>query len=185
MKKLEGREKLKAFKYLMDAAVAATHSNCLRSKGGAVIVNTIDGHEKIIGRNCNHTPRNKNLEKCLKDDLPEDFKSDRTCCIHAEGGAIDNAIDIYGKKSLEGATIYFIRLNLDNRIISAGKPYCTICSKDALDKGIKNWILLHKSGIYSYDADEYNELSFGRLEWELENQKLYKMYDSKNYINSK
>lgn len=104
------------------------------------------------------------MEFCLKDSLPEDFKSDKTCCLHAEGEAIDSAIDNYRKNSLKDATMYFIRLNLKNRIILAGKPYCTICSKDALDKGIKNWVLLHKSGIYSYDAEEYNEISFGRLE---------------------
>lgn len=168
MRKLEGREKLKAFKYLMEAGVAATYSNCLRSKCGAELVNKIKGMERVIGRDFNSPPGDKALEVCLKNFLPEDFKSDKTCCMHAEQRAITNAINSYKKSSVEGSTLYFMRLNLNDIIIPAGKPYCTICSKFALDNGVKNWVLLHKSGFYLYDADEYNEISFGRLKWELE-----------------
>lgn len=47
----------------------------------------------------------------------------------------------------------------------AGKPYCTICSKMALDAGVSEWVLWHDKGITIYDANEYNEISFGHLEW--------------------
>jgi len=30
----------------------------------------------------------------------------------------------------------------------------------ALDVGISHWILLHEKGICTYDAEEYNNLSF-------------------------
>ena len=53
-----------------------------------------------------------------------------------------------------------MRLDLDNQMQFAGKPYCTICSKLALDVGIKEFVLWHKDGIAVYDTHEYNELSF-------------------------
>jgi hypothetical protein len=42
----------------------------------------------------------------------------------------------------------------------SGKPYCTICSKSALDIGIKEFVLWHEDGICAYDTAEYNLLSF-------------------------
>lgn len=45
-------------------------------------------------------------------------------------------------------------------ILKAGKPYCTICSKMALDVGIAEFVLWHEEGITVYDTKEYNELSF-------------------------
>ncbi len=159
MEKLAGKERLSAFKHLMGAAVIARDSNCLRSKCGARIVKD----KKIIGEGFNSPPKNKRLESCLKDNLPENFKSDKTCCIHAEQRAISDALKNNPDK-LEGSTLYFIRLGLDNNIIPSGKPYCTICSKYALDNGIKNWVLMHEQGIISYNSEEYNEISFGRTD---------------------
>jgi deoxycytidylate deaminase len=160
MKFLSGKEKLVAFKHLMDAAVIAKNSTCLRSKCGAKIVKD----NKEIGRGFNSPPKNKKLEFCLKDSLKDNFKSDKTCCVHAEQRAISSALRNHPNK-LEGSTLYFMRIDLDNKIIPAGKPYCTICSKYALDNGIKEWVLLHNQGIVSYNSEEYNDISFGLNEW--------------------
>jgi hypothetical protein len=61
---------------------------------------------------------------------------------------------------ITGSRLYFIRLGEDGKKSPAGKPYCTICSKMALDSGISEFVLWHKEGICVYDTEEYNELSF-------------------------
>jgi deoxycytidylate deaminase len=148
--------------WIAEAGKEAKKSLCLRSKCGTKIVK----NNIVLGSGHNSPPRNKKLEVCLKDFLPEDFKSDRTCCIHAEQRAIVDALHRYIKKEIDGSTLYFARINGDKHIVPAGKPYCTICSKFALDNGIAKWVLLHDFGFTEYDADEYNEISFGRLPWE-------------------
>ena len=85
--------------------------------------------------------------------------ADKTCCVHAEQRAIMDALK-KNSQELKGSTLYFIRLDLDNNILKAGRPYCTHCSKLALDSGIKQFVLWHEEGIALYDTEEYNELSF-------------------------
>ena len=71
--------------------------------------------------------------------------------------------------------LYFIRLDKNGTSSRAGKPYCTICSKLALDLGVSKWVLFHNEGefcgFYEYDAEEYNQISFGFREWELNSLK--------------
>lgn len=141
--------------YMEEARKMALNSTCLRSKCGSVIV----ADNIIIGRGYNSPPMDNILHVCRKDSLPMDFKSDKTCCIHAEQRAIINALRNYSNKINEGR-LYFIRLNENNEISYAGKPYCTICSKMALDVGLKEFVLWHEEGITVYDTEYYNELSF-------------------------
>lgn len=155
MRYLKSEEEAEAMACIDEAAKIAQKASCLRSKCGSVIVK--DG--KIIGSGFNSPPGNKALDHCLKDELPQNFKSDKTCCIHAEQRAImDTAINNPDK--ISGACLYFIRLDKDGKKETSGKPYCTICSKLALDSGIKEFVLWHKEGICVYDTTEYNELSF-------------------------
>jgi len=77
MKYLEDAEKEEALLYISEAANLALHSNCLRSRCGSVIVSL----GEIIGIGWNSPPLNRQLEHCLKDYLPKDFKSDRTCAV--------------------------------------------------------------------------------------------------------
>lgn len=137
----------KAITYINEAAKAALNSLCLRSRCGSVIVK----NDEIIGRGFNSPPLNKKLEYCFKDELPDTFKSDRTCCVHAEQRAIMDALRNYPNEII-GSRLYFIRLDPNGNKIKAGEPYCTICSKMALDVGIK--------GICVYNTEEYNFLSF-------------------------
>ncbi len=160
MRYLDAREGELALFFFREAIKVAEQSPCLRSKCGSVVVS---GGE-IIGRGFNSPPGNVVLEKCLKDALPDDFKSDKTCCVHAEQRAIMEAFSLNSGK-IKGSSIYFIRLDLENKVITAGKPYCTICSKMALDSGIKEFLLWHEKGIRVYDTFEYNEISFGRKSW--------------------
>ncbi len=156
MRYLSGEEETQAIMHLDEAAaIAYTNSNCLRSKCGSVIVK--DG--KIIGKEANVTPDKKPIEKCIKDSLPADFKSEKHCCLHAEQAAILDAMEKNPGK-IEGSTLYFVRVDADGNITPAGKPYCTICSKMAQYAKIAEFVLWHKEGICVYSTEEYNKLSF-------------------------
>lgn len=156
MKILHGIEEKEAIKFIDTAINVAKHSPCFRSKCGSVIVK--DG--KIIGSGFNAPPLGKKLDRCFKDDIPKNFKSDRSCCIHAEERAIMDALRKHPEKII-GSRLYFIRLDKDtDKKLYAGKPFCTICSKMALDAGVKEFVLWHEEGISVYDTDEYNTLSF-------------------------
>ncbi|MDR0369680.1 MAG: hypothetical protein LBH96_04130 [Candidatus Peribacteria bacterium] len=89
--------------------------------------------------------------------------TDKTCCIHAEQRAIIDAL-AQNPHKLQDSQLYFIRLDNEGNMSEAGTPYCTICSKMALDVGIKEFILLHKEGIGIYDTTEYNTISFSYSE---------------------
>ena len=85
--------------------------------------------------------------------------TDKTCCIHAEQRAILDALKS-ASDQLPGSDLYFIRLDQKGEITKAGEPYCTICSKMALEVGIKSFHLWHSKGIIAYDTEEYNILSY-------------------------
>ena len=89
-----------------------------------------------------------------------DFKiTDKTCCIHAEQRAIMDALRNHPEE-IEGADLYFMRLDKDWNMSKAWKPYCTICSKMALDTWIKHFLLRHEEWVAQYDTEEYNLLSY-------------------------
>ncbi len=155
MKYLSGEEEREALKWINKAANIALQSTCYRSKCGSIIVE----NDEIIGSGFNSPPQNITLDHCLKEDLPLDFKSDKTCCIHAEQRAIMNALKTNPDK-ISGSRIYFIRLDDKGNKKTSGQPYCTICSKMALDAGIQEFVLWHDEGICVYNTKEYNELSF-------------------------
>ncbi|MFC1685590.1 hypothetical protein ACFLZZ_01050 [Nanoarchaeota archaeon] len=154
MRILEGEEEQEAKGFMQQAAGMAENSSCLRSQCGSVIAK----NGRVIGRGFNSPPRNKEPKECLKDKLPQDFVSDKTCCIHAEDRAIRDGLK-YFINSLEGSRLYFIRLK-EGKITKAGDPYCTWCSKMALDAGVSEFALWHDKGITVYDTKEYNDLSF-------------------------
>jgi deoxycytidylate deaminase len=149
--------------FISEAGKEAKKSICLRSNCGALIVKD----EIIRGRGSNSPPGDEKIPYCFKEFLPKDFKSDKTCCIHAEKRAIDDCLYTFTRDVIKGSTLYFTRINGDKKIIPVDKPYCTMCSKDALDKGISKWVLFHQFGFVEYDAREYNEISFGFREWDI------------------
>ncbi len=133
----------------------AMNSTCKRSKCGAIIVNS----DLVIGTGYNSMPCDATGD-CVKWGLPSDFKSDKTCCVHAEQRAIMDALKGPLRDHLDGSSLFFIRLDLNNIPLHAGQPYCTICSKMALDSGIAKFMLWHKEGWTEYNTLEYNDLSF-------------------------
>lgn len=157
MKFLQGNEEKEAVLYLKKALEVTKESTCGRAHCGAVIVK----QSTIIGRGFNSPPKDlESQRRChRKNELPKDFKSDMTCCIHAEVRAINDAL-LNNPKDLSGSRIYFMRRTVDNEITKSGDPYCTICSKAVLDAGIKEFVLWQEKGIALFGTEEYNDLSF-------------------------
>ncbi len=133
----------------------AKESVCSRSQCGSIIViNNIE----VIGEGWNSRPCDVGGD-CVKDKVSDKFKSDRTCCVHAEQRAIMDALKRSSDK-IEGSTLYFLRLDEKEEPAYAGEPYCTICSKMALDAGIKWFCLYQENGWVRFDTEYYNEVSF-------------------------
>jgi deoxycytidylate deaminase len=140
--------------YFHIAASVAKNATCKRSKCGTIIV---DDSGTIIGKGFNSPPKGSSC-RCECDKTTYHVKvTDKTCCIHAEQRAIFNAL--WNWRVL-GGTLYFARLDENENLKPSGNPYCTICSKMALDCGIKFFGLYHKNGPRIYTTEEYNNLSY-------------------------
>lgn len=154
---LAGQEKAVAEKYIQAAVLVALQASCTQSRCGSIIVK--DG--QIVGRGFNSPPAgNEAARRCgLQDTVSERFKSDRTCCVHAEQRAIMDALKNHPEK-VGGSRLYFIRLDTEGNPKRAGEPYCTICSKMALDVGIAEFVLYREEGICVWNTLEYNAKSY-------------------------
>lgn len=133
-------------------------ATCMRSKCGSVIVK----NGEIIGRGSNTPPHDdEGQRRCQNKKTSYDVKvTDKTCCMHAEQRAIMDALT-HHPEQLAGARLYFVRLdNQTQEMKQSGEPYCTICSKMALDVGIAEFVLWREKGFYVYDTKEYNDLSY-------------------------
>lgn len=156
---LKDEDLKKALSYLTEAANIAKEAMCESRACGTVIVST---DNKVIATKFNAPPAGlKSQKRCnTKHLLHKNFKSDKTCCVHAEQRAIIEALSKTPQK-LKGATLYFSSVDVNGKYLTSGKPYCTICSKMALEVGISYWVLDHtEGGITKYNAEEYNDISF-------------------------
>jgi dCMP deaminase len=157
MKLLNGKEEQEAIKYMLICAELAKKSTCLRRKCGSIIVKD----NIVIGQGFNSPAGNLESQRrctCNKDQLHRKI-TDKTCCIHAEQRAIYDALT-HNADKIKGSRIYLNAVDESEITIRAGKPYCTICSKSALDVGIKEFVLWHETGITVYNTEEYNILSY-------------------------
>jgi len=158
MRYLTGEEEVKAMEYIAMATKIALSSTCGHDHCGSIIVKD----NKVIGTGFNSPPQNKeDQRRCTY--TKDSYNSkiiDKTCCVHAEQRAIMDALKNNSNKII-GSRLYFIRLDNNGLASYAGKPYCTICSKMALDVGISEFVLWHENGICVYSTDEYNLLTFG------------------------
>jgi deoxycytidylate deaminase len=160
MKFLAGREEDDAMFWLKVAGRVARKALCLRAKCGAVIVKDAI----LIGEGYNAPPQdNPAYRTCLNTyELPKNYKYDHTCCMHAECRAILDAT-ARNKPKLEGSRLYFVRITDTGGLKRSGKPYCTMCSRFALDTGIAEFVLWQREGFAVYPTDEYNELSYRNI----------------------
>ena len=156
MKILSGSEEAEALRFIDKAVEVAKMATCERAKCGSIIVKT----NTIIGKGFNSPPGNLESQRkcsCSKDSYDKKV-TDKTCCVHAEQRAIIDSLKRHNS-GLKGSRMYFIRME-NNKPVNAKEPYCTHCSKLALDVGISEFVLLKDEGVCVYDTEEYNLLSF-------------------------
>lgn len=142
--------------WLAEARRAALGALCLRSRCGAALVR---GGE-ILARGHNGPPRD-DLSLRVCDTIQPSIgkpKSDRTCCLHAEWRALLEALSTR-PDAVEGSTMVFCRVDAQGGLLASGNPYCTVCSRLTLDRGVRSWVLWHEGGPVEYDAREYHVLS--------------------------
>lgn len=157
MRILSWEELTQAEKYMIKAWEIAELATCERSKCWSIIVKDW----MIIWEGFNSPAKNlESQRRCNNDKSLYNRKvTDKTCCIHAEQRALFDALRKH-PNLIEWATLYFIRLNKEWKMTTSWKPYCTICSKSALELWIKEFVLLHENWITAYDTEEYNILSY-------------------------
>jgi deoxycytidylate deaminase len=153
---LSGAEAHQAEEWMREAAQEAHKALCTKAKCGTVIVK--DG--EIIGRGYNAPPLDQ-IEHALCQAERSGGKPgyDQTCCIHAEWRAIMEGLT-KEKNKMQGASLYFTRVDEQGDILLSGEPFCTVCSRLSLDSGITSFYLWQERGIVRYDTSEYNALSY-------------------------
>jgi deoxycytidylate deaminase len=162
MRILGNEESIQASDFFNEAALVARQSRCQRSKCGAIIVDYSTYHSGLIIAKGFNSPalELESQRRCNWDKESLDRKvTDKTCCVHAEQRAIIDALK-KGFNNFAQSRMFFSRLYENGQIKKSGEPYCTICSKLALDVGISEWVLWKPEGICVYDAEEYNQLSY-------------------------
>lgn len=155
---LQGTDEKQAKLRFADAAAAARQATCLRAKCGTVIV----AQDNVISSGFNGPPQNlpdRATCSCTNFTSADKPMYDRTCCIHAEWRAILNAAKC-SPKALDGSRLYFMRLDSDGNMTFAGDPYCTVCSRLALEAGIAEIALWQQRGIVVVKTIEYDQLSY-------------------------
>jgi deoxycytidylate deaminase len=143
--------------YFNEAQKAALEATCERARCGSVIV-SIDG--TIIGRGYNAPPQCDESQRMCTAPLNKSIKqnNDKTCCVHAEWNAILDALKNHPQE-VAGSTLYFMRVNDDGEFTEAGDPYCTVCSRLALESGIATFGLWN-DGPQMIDTKSYNQKSY-------------------------
>jgi deoxycytidylate deaminase len=144
------------WRWMEAAAAVGRKATCGRSKCGSVIVS----HGTVIGEGYNSPAgEHEARRRCGTEKTSYDPKvTDKTCCVHAEQRAIMDALR-RNADAIVGSRLYFIRLDGNDEPKRAGEPYCTICSKMALDVGIGEFVLWREDGLIAYPTDVYDEIS--------------------------
>lgn len=140
----------------MAAYGQARLSSCSRGRCGSVVMLG----DQIVGRGFNHPPGGlASQRRCeRRGELAPGFRSDHTCCVHAEQVSALSAVRQV--PDLRGAYLFFGRVDEDGHPLLSGDPYCTICSKMTLEVGISFFVLNRIEGPTVYDTESYNDLSF-------------------------
>jgi deoxycytidylate deaminase len=141
-----------------EAERVARGALCARAKCGAVIVSS-EGTKIGEGYNAPPVDDMTNAKCAAEFDRAKKPKYDLTCCMHAEWRAIMDALE-HHPESIRGSVLYYVRLGDDGKRRPSREPFCTVCSRLALDAGVARFGLWHEPGIVLYDTREYNERSY-------------------------
>jgi len=143
--------------YFKKAQACAQRATCSRAHCGSVLVSA-DG--QVIGEGYNAPPLGDESQRMCDVQLDKTMKqnNDKTCCVHAEWNAIIDALSTHGAK-VPGSTLYFMRVNEAGEFTEAGDPYCTVCSRLALQSGVATFALWN-NGPELFDTRDYNETSY-------------------------
>lgn len=135
-----------------EVAEVARGSLCLSKRTGTIIVK--DG--EIIRQGYNGPPLDDlQYRTCGPSSDPKLPDS----CVHAEQRAIMDALARSPEK-IRGSDLYYIKVDENGVAKRSGEPYCTQCSRLALDQGIRTFALWHEEGIRAYPTAIYNQLSY-------------------------
>jgi deoxycytidylate deaminase len=154
---LEGNEAREARGWFDKCAEVASRSLCRRALCGSIIVKG----DELLAEGFNSPPQNKDEYRTCRNeyDIPRGFRHDRTCCIHAEQRAIQNALK--AGKDLAGSRIYFVAVDSEGNKIMTTDLKCTICSRAVLDAGIAEFAFFTAEGLCVYEPAEVDALSYG------------------------
>ena len=149
--------KLDHLSFFEAAREVATHATCNRAHCGALLVSK-DG--RVIGRGYNAPPLGDESQRMCDAELNQSIKknNDKTCCVHAEWNALLDALKHHGT-DVEGSTLYFMRVDEQGEFTEAGEPYCTVCSRLALQSGVATFGLWN-GGPEMIDTSIYNQESY-------------------------
>jgi len=150
---------MKSAEYYFEAAAKqARMAKCHHAKCGSVVVSKAG---KIIGVGYNAPPLDDEQQRyCGVDfDLSIKPKYDKTCCVHAEWNAILDALKNAGKE-INGGTLYFMRVDDSGNWTDASEPYCTVCSRLAMQSGLSNFTLWVNDQPKVYSVGDYNKVSY-------------------------
>jgi deoxycytidylate deaminase len=144
-------------KYFKEAALVASRALCNRARCGAVVVSK---EGRVIGKGYNAPPLEDELQRQCNQvfDITIKPKSDKTCCVHAEWNAILDAVRNYPEQ-MQGSFLYFMRVDNEGAFTDAGSPYCTACSRLALQSGVKMFGLWNARP-QMIDTKKYNLVSY-------------------------
>jgi deoxycytidylate deaminase len=143
--------------YFELAQQTAQLATCNRASCGSVIVSN---EGQVIGRGYNAPPLGDESQRMCDVHLDKYIKqnNDKTCCVHAEWNAIFDALKNHPAK-VAGSTLYFMRVDENGGYTEAGDPYCTVCSRLALESGIDAFGLWN-NGPQIIDTGTYNRKSY-------------------------
>lgn len=149
MRKITDEKEIEKTRYYMElAAKEAENSRCKKSQRGVVIVN----NGEVVSKGYN-TPTIEGY-CCLREKINDNSRIKLCSAIHAEEMAILKS----PREKLIGAVMYHIKTK-NGEMKPSGKPSCPSCSKSILYSGIKEFVLWHEGGYYSYNSYEFNRLS--------------------------
>lgn len=143
--------------YFKEAQRVAQQATCRRARCGSVVVSK---NGTIIGRGYNAPPLGDESQRMCDVELDKSIKqnNDKTCCVHAEWNAILDALKNHPAET-KGSTLYFMRVDEAGEFTEAGDPYCTVCSRLALESGIETFGLWN-DGPDMIDTHVYNQKSY-------------------------